>query len=204
MKASRSKCDILQKSDFQFWGDIKKGDTTALGNLYDMYIDSLFSYGIQHSQNKEYVMDCIHDLFLELYKYRGKLADTDNVKYYLFASLKRKINKKYRQKIITISNEDMLFDKSIQKRYTASIESEIIENEQVVERNLKLASAMAKLTKKQKKGLFLRFNQGQPYEEIAEIMGVSIDSARTTIYRALMVLRKHSLSIVLLSQFIFF
>ena len=108
------------------------------------------------------------------------------------------------KKIIPISNEDMFFDNSIKKSYTHSFESEIIENEEVLERNMKLAISLTTLTKKQKSGLFLRFNQGKTYEEIAEAMGVSIDSARTTIYRALKKLRKQPLITLLLLQIIFF
>ena len=99
MKPLNSKYVVCEKLDVQLWMEIKKGDLKALGHLYDLYINVLFSYGIKHSKDKEHVMDCIHDLFLDLYKYKEKLTCTDNVKYYLFASLKRKINKKYYKKI---------------------------------------------------------------------------------------------------------
>ena len=52
-----------------------------------------------------------------------------------------------------------------------------------------LANALESLTKKQRKGLFLRFNQDKSYEEISEIMEVSVQTARTIVYRALKALR---------------
>ena len=57
------------------------------------------------------------------------------------------------------------------------------------EKQEKLSVVLEKLTKKQKTGIFLRFNQEKSYEEISEIMGISIPTARTLIYRALKVLR---------------
>ncbi len=85
--------NIHKKEDAFLWNKLKGGCTTALGNLYDLYIEELFSYGIKIHQNREFVKDCIHDLFLDLYKYHSNLAKTDNVKYYLLLSLKRKIIK---------------------------------------------------------------------------------------------------------------
>ena len=66
----------------------------------------------------------------------------------------------------------------------------IIGEEQTLERNNNLSKALKTLTKKQRKVLFLRFNQDRTYQEISEIMGVSIETARTSIYRAIKTLRK--------------
>lgn len=193
--------ELSQRSEAIIWRKIKDGNTVALGELYDQYIDVLFVHGMRKSNQKAEVMDCIHDLFLDLYKYRKKLADTDNVSYYLMSSLSRKINKKYRKRVAPISNDDFIFEKAVAiDHYTASYESEVIQKERTTERNLKLSKALDTLTEKQKKGLFLRFDQDKPYEEIAQIMEVSIETARTTIYRALKVLRKQPFSMLLLLE----
>ena len=70
-----------------------------------------------------------------------------------------------------------------------SHEDAIIRAERRSEKQEKLSVVLEKLTKKQKTGIFLRFNQEKSYEEISEIMGISIPTARTLIYRALKVLR---------------
>ncbi|KQC29976.1 RNA polymerase sigma factor [Flagellimonas eckloniae] len=185
----KNKMFVVKSSETIIWENLKNGDETALGELYKLHIDALFSYGIVHSQDRGYVMDCIHDLFVDLYKYRKSLSKTDNVKYYLFKSLKRKINKKYHRKIIPVSMEyDFLLNDTL-KNYTKSHEEEIINDERSSEKSAMLSNALNTLTKKQRKGLYLRFNQQRTYEEISEIMGVSVQSARTTIYRALKTLR---------------
>jgi RNA polymerase sigma factor (sigma-70 family) len=178
----------LNKIEFVLWEKLKTGDIHALGEIYDLYVDILFSYGIQISKDKSYVMDCIHDLFLDIYKYRAKLTSTDNVKYYLIKSLKRKINKKYNSKIVSIDNEDSFDTNSYTT--TKSFEEEIIASEESTMLNLKLADALISLSKRQRKGLFLRFNEEMAYEEIAQIMNVSIQTSRTIIYRGVKQLRK--------------
>ncbi len=173
------------------WRKLICGDKQALGKLYDQYIDILFSYGMYHSKDRGYVMDCIHDLFLDLYKYRKNLSLTTNVKYYLIKSLKRKINKKYKTTDTPVSMKEFLFLlEGNSKNYAISCEEEIIKTEQASETNTNLKKALKTLTKKQRQVLFLRFNENRTYEDISAIMGISIETARTSIYRAIKTLRK--------------
>lgn len=172
------------------WKKLISGDKQALGELYDQYIDILFSYGMYHSKDRGYVMDCIHDLFLDLHKYRKSLYLTTNVEYYLIKSLRRKINKKYKTKDTPVSMKEFLFLlEGNSKNHSISCEEEIIKIEQTSEINANLKKALKTLTKKQRKVLFLRFNENRTYEEISVIMGISIDTARTSIYRAIKTLR---------------
>ncbi|MGJ8591900.1 MAG: RNA polymerase sigma factor [Aquaticitalea sp.] len=191
----------IQNSNNVLWQKLKDGDVEALGQLYDFFVDDLFSYGLQFSQEKQEVMDCIHDLFLNLYKYRKKLASTDNVKYYLFRSLKNQILKAPKSKSLSITKsvfpEDGQFANS-----APSYEEELIETEFFDERAFQLSHAMSALSKKQKQCIFLRFTEDRQYEEIAEIMNVSVQTSRTIIYRAIKLLRSNLAPIIIL-YFIF-
>lgn len=184
MKTNKKNVDVV------LWEELKTGDIIAFGKLYDLYIDILVSNGMYMSNDKQYVMDCIHDLFIDLYKYRGKIAKTDNVKYYLLKSLKRKINRKYKTKTISITNEYQ-FEIFSQAMYSEPHEEKIITSENSSEISFKLKKAISFLTTRQQKGIFLRFNEDRPYEEIAEIMNVSVQTSRTIIYRGIKALRQH-------------
>lgn len=187
-----------KKSETFLWEKLKEGDINALGELYDRYIDILFSYGMQLSNNKDQVMNCIHDLFIDLYKYKSSLAKTDNVKYYLFKSLKRKIYRKVNIKLV-YTEDDYLFKGNTNKfNYSKPFEEEVIAFEQSSERSLKLAEALNSLTERQRQALFLRFNENRSYEEMAEIMNISVQTSRTIIYRATKALR------IRLSFFVFY
>ena len=167
------------------WAKLKEGDVRAMGELYDMYADELFAYGMQFSPERSQVMDAIHDLFLYLYKYRKNLAVTDHVAYYLFRSLKNNLLKN--------ENRGRSLAGSIPipaYQFDLSVEDRICEEEFKNERAYKLAKAITTLSKKQRKALFLRFTEEHSYEEIAAIMQVSIPTSRTLIYRAVKLLRK--------------
>jgi len=176
----------INNNDSKLWIKIKLGDTEAFNELYDRYIDPLYRYGIQSTKDKHYVMDCIHDLFLDIYKYRKNLSEVENVKYYLFTSLKRKIGKKFKTKIKLHSTEDR---KTEIVSTQSSVEERIVQSEHKLEINSKLSVALTGLSNKQREGLTLKFEEKKSYEEISGIMGISIESVRTLIYRAVKKLR---------------
>ena len=168
------------------WKKLKKGDINALGKLYDLFIDELFAYGMRFSGDQSQVMDCIHDLFLNLYKYRKNLADTDHVDYYLMRALKNSILKNPQKNNVSLPQGQQKYLKTIDK----SIEDNLIAEEFSRERSIKLANAIKSLSKKQRKGLKLRFTEEYSYEEIAHLMNISVETSRTLIYRAIKALRK--------------
>ncbi|MEX0315196.1 MAG: RNA polymerase sigma factor [Allomuricauda sp.] len=181
-----------QKSEEQkLWKEIKKGNILALGQVYDQYVDLLFSYGFQLSKDKSYVMDCIHDLFLDIYKYRERLAETDNIKYYLLSSLRRKVNRRYKQKLVHLPEGEYLENHIKVLQHSLSPEEKLIALETNLGKSNIWQKATEFLTKTQLKGLQLRYKEGKQYEEIAEIMDVSVETSRTIIYRAIKSLRKN-------------
>ncbi|MCV2484785.1 sigma-70 family RNA polymerase sigma factor [Flavobacterium sp. SH_e] len=174
-------------TDISLWQQVKKGDITAFEKLYDIYADVLLTFALQYTNEPTIAKDAIHDVFLDIYKYRSGLAESVNVKSYLFKITQRNVLKKNKasQKIFSISSD---YDSVILKEL--SFEETLIEEEINLELNSKLAFAMEELTEKQRKALFYRFNEDKPYEEIATILGISIESCRTLIYRCLKELRK--------------
>ena len=102
------------------------------------------------------------------------------------------LNKKYHRKIVPASNDFENLLNEEKRSYTKSHEEDLIQSERVLERETELSNALSTLTKKQRKGVYLRYNQEKSYQEISDIMGVSVSTARTTVYRAIKTLRKHT------------
>ena len=71
-----------------------------------------------------------------------------------------------------------------------SHEDTIIANETEEGSRSLLNKAMEGLSNHQREGLSLKFEHERSYTEIAQIMEISVESARTLIYRALKELRK--------------
>ena len=77
-------------SDTFLWNDFIKGNDNAFRLIYNNHVQSLFKYGCKFTRDEALVKDCIHDVFIDLSKYRSGLGPTNNIKLYLFKSLKRK------------------------------------------------------------------------------------------------------------------
>jgi len=178
----------------------------ALGHLYDRFVDELFAYASTITMDRQKGMDAIHDLFFNLYKYRNNLANTDNVEAYLRRSLKNQLIKKHTagQELMYIPNH-LFFEGHMPSANIPSHEQNLIEAEFFDERSMRLSEALGVLSKKQKQGIFLRFNENRQYEEIAEIMDISVQTSRTLIYRAIKVLRGNlTLFIIIYQIFLYF
>lgn len=191
-------------NDYVLWKSFKAGDDKAFYDLYDQHSDALFGFGMQFCNDVDFVKDCIHDLFLDLYNYRTRLADTSSIRFYLFRSLRRKIYKQQLKKSSQLSFDDT--ENSLKNSVSPSSEEKLINTEIEQENLAKLKKALRKLTNQQRRILFLKFEEDLTYEEIASILDISIESARTNVYRALKSLRKslskNQISLSLLMQFI--
>jgi RNA polymerase sigma factor (sigma-70 family) len=173
--------------DYLLWKSFKEGDDVAFYALYDQYSDALFRFGMQFCNDDGFVKDCIHDLFLDLHKYREKLGATDSIQFYLFRSLRRKMQKQKPKD--GMQNLDKSFEKTLRSQ-TPTFEEALI-NSEIQQENIDiLGNAVSQLTKLQQKALFLKFEEELAYPEIAILLNISVESARTNIYRALKSLRK--------------
>jgi DNA-directed RNA polymerase specialized sigma24 family protein len=77
--------------NWSLWINFLDGDDSAYAALYKKHIDSLFAYGMCFTPNRELVKDCVHDVFVKIYQNRKHLHPVDNVKVYLFISLKNSL-----------------------------------------------------------------------------------------------------------------
>ena len=167
----------------------------ALRTLYDSYVKDLYQYGIVLNKDPEKVRDCIHDLFISLWNSREKLAIPQSGKAYMMVSLRRRIFDKG-SKVQSLTGDMEQIDEN--RMTTLDHEANWIESESEANQNLKLETAMNRLSERQREIIFMKYYQEMEYEEIARIMDLNYQSARNLVNRALSVLRKEMLFFVML------
>lgn len=187
-----------KQQDILLWDAIRTGKPDAFQVLYDQYIDVLFAFGMGYSNDKEFVKDCIHDLITDLYKYRKQISKPENLKNYLLVSLRRKIHKNKSGKISISYYPEMITNP---ENSQDSAEREMINQEISSQTNKLLFEAIKGLPGKQKEALHLKYSCELSYTEISKLMGISIESVRTQVYRAIKSLKDElsSTGIILLS-----
>ena len=177
----------MSSSESELWERFKKGDYKAFKKIYDQFFDELLAYGLKISGSTVKVEDAIHDLFLDLWKYRSKLSATTSIKFYLYKSLKRKLFKNNKKGIFleyaSPSTKNVI--KQLQEKEADSVEMGIANTNRE-----KLIGALKNLPHRQYEALVLRFYAGFDYGEIGELLGVNSQSARNLVQRGLKKLSK--------------
>uniref|UniRef100_UPI003B3BE48E RNA polymerase sigma factor n=1 Tax=Spirosoma sp. TaxID=1899569 RepID=UPI003B3BE48E len=77
--------------DETLWNQFRGGDENAFARLYQNYVQTLYHYCAHFATDRALIKDCIHDLFVELWKHRTTIGPTTSVRFYLMASIKRKL-----------------------------------------------------------------------------------------------------------------
>jgi RNA polymerase sigma factor (sigma-70 family) len=186
--------------DSLLWQALKRSEKAAFEILLKKYYPIVLNYGVRFYKDKEFVKDCVQDLFIEIWNRREYLADVVSVKSYLLHSIRKNIIRessrlKWFREADKISDDhdfDVEFD----------IETYLISREVENELLQKLRFELDKLTKRQREAIFLRFNQDLSYEEIAIIMDINYRSVVNLIHEAIKAIRKNWFT-VLLSSFLF-
>ncbi|WP_343307261.1 sigma-70 family RNA polymerase sigma factor [Chitinophaga niabensis] len=168
------------------WQKIRKGDKEALFVLYDDMYFHLVRYGLSVYADSDLVKDCIGHLFLKLWDSHTTLNNVENVRSYLFTSLRRTIVDYLNAAGRTAS---AMLEIHEEEGTEASYEEIIIARERDEEINRDLRNALNTLSPKQIELIRMRFFENLSYKEIAHLNSQSVKTSYNTIYDAIKMLR---------------
>lgn len=180
--------DLQAEQEIILWRDFRKGDRAAYAAIYKKYFLVLYQYGKKVSNDHELVKDTIQDLFIKLWNNRENLQETTSVKYYLLASFKRKLLDTFRspQAKVEINTELLEQDLFVVEDMEEDMQSK---KEDVLQ-------ALNRLSSHQQKLLQLKFYKNLSNQEIAQEMGITIQSVYNAVFKTLKSLR-NQLSILI-------
>lgn len=173
-------------ADAELWASFRNGDNHALSLIFSENAKKLYLYGLKLTSNHSVIEDSIQDIFSDLVRNRKNLGDTNNIQFYLIKSFKRRLLRQLQKEKRYNLNEH---EQEHHFEITYSIEHEIILEENANQKVKSLHQAIDVLTSRQKEAIYLRFTEGLDYEEISELMNMSIESSRNLIYRTIKSLR---------------
>lgn len=124
------------------------------------------------------------------------MQEIQNPKFYLLRALRNQLIDTYKLKrnyseVLTGEITDEL-----PYKIKITVEDEIIAAEEQAEVSQKVDEILSILTERQREIIYLRYMQECSYEEIAEIMQISVPACRKLLYRTLLKL-KHNNTLVL-------
>ena len=181
---------------YNLWQSFKEGSREAFQQIYDENFESLFEYGLRLTKDKELIKDAVHDLFVKIYNNRINLGDVNNIRAYLFISLRSNfLNKITRQnKIVSTEyNEQFPFDLNF------SVENEFIKKDADANKVKSVVEGLNQLSPRQKEIIYLHYYQELSYDEIADVLGITVKASYKLNARALEAL-KNVLSLLIITN----
>ena len=175
----------LNVSDRELWQDFKRGNKFAFSKIYRKHARGLFNYGYKLTADASLIEDCIHDVFMELWRRRGFLSDISCIKLYLLRALDRKLKRsmiRQRSKSREVIMPGHACEMPLEFRWI---------DEQIAAENAeKLRQAMETLSCRQREVLTLHFYEGRNYTEIAKEINIKYQSVANLMCQTLQKLRK--------------
>lgn len=164
------------------WQNFKAGNKDAFQQIYDENFQALVEYGVRLSQNKELIEDAIHDLFVKIFNNRNNLGDLKNIRAYLFVSLRSNFLNKIARENKVVATE---FDEHFPFNLNFSIENEYLDKESNAQQVKTIVESLNKLSPRQREIIYLQYYQELNYDEIADILGITVKACYKLNARAL-------------------
>lgn len=136
--------------------------------------------------DKDLIKECIQELFVQLWTKRNSIGIPVHVKNYLYKSFRNLILKKAAQ---LEKHHDFDEIENYEFNVSLNIEEALIDGERRKEITEQLQLTISGLTARQREAIFLKFYEQLSYEEIAEVMGITVKASYKIMARSLDFLR---------------
>ena len=182
---SEQKC--LRERVKQLAAEFCAGNDHAFSELYDLYVQSLYNYGMKLTQNQELLKDCIHDVFVKVYTKRNEKHTINNLSSYLLISLKNRLLDEFRRNTFMDDGEVEHYD---YRRAAEDVEHDYLNTERELMQTAQVAHLMNHLTRRQRQAITLYYLEERKYDEICDIMKMNYHSVRNLMHRGMLKLRE--------------
>ena len=168
----------------KFWESnhqsVQEGDMQFIA-LYKFYYQDLYAYGVSLGFNTEDVKDAIQEVYLKLYFNERLCIDEKKIKFYLLRSVRNQLIDWERTKKDTssIEEEERSFKLSV------SVEESFISDEEDLLLKKRVNRILDLLTDHQREIVYLHFIEEMPYEEIAVMLDMKIQTVRGQVFKAM-------------------
>ena len=166
---------------------VEKWEQAGFAHLFLRHHDPLYQYGLAVCSQKPLVEDCLQELFYQLWDDRERLSQVKKVKGYLWICFRRRLMNRLKGKNRSFQQSTSASEGIRQEQ---SIEEVIISREQQTINHEALTQAVGMLSVREREVLYLKFYEGMSYSEIEQVLGISYQTARNYIHRAISRLRE--------------
>ena len=160
------------QNELTLFRKMQEGDWYAFNYFFESYSERLYLYALGFVGNRAEAEDIVQDTFIYLWVNRAKITHTGSLYSYLSQSVKHacidwklyeEVERKYRQEIMTSGEETEEKTDNFEELYS------------------RLQVVMDSLPPKCKEIFILGCVEGLSYKEVAEQLGVSVNTVKTQV-----------------------
>lgn len=159
--------------------ELKEGNEKAFRQLFDLYYQDIYGYSISLLKSKEAAEENVQDVFMKVWLYRENLNTNQSFKAYIFTIARNQAFNTLNKAANDIALKEAVFYES-QKSHEYGDYS-------IREADCKKLrkQAMKQLPPKRKQIFKMSRKKGMSYEEISQELGISINTVRNQMSKAL-------------------
>lgn len=180
---------------------LKEGNKRIFTQIYHKYSDGLFSFAFRYVKDYDLAEDILQQVFLQLWKAHEQISILKDLENYLFKMTKNVILKNIQEQ-----NTKVIDAYELAFWYNSGNISQ--ESDLVTEGRLKAVYKMIdKLPQKTKEVFLMKINENLNDQDIADKMGLSLQTVKNHYTQALKFMRRHLLpksSLILLELTLIF
>lgn len=147
---------------------LKKGSYQAFTDLYNLYVDRLYSFVIAQTKNRTVAQDIVQDTFMKLWNNRKALDVDGNVKALLFTMARHQTIDTFRRQVLEVGFEDYM--NFCQAHPEAPSAEEKLYYDDFLKR---FQQSKARLSKRERQIYEMRRERNLTIDQIAEALGLS-------------------------------
>jgi len=169
---------------------VKKGKKDAFWELMSEYEEAIFRFCYRKLFRKEIAEDVAREAFVKAYEKINSLKDNSKFKSWLYKIAYNACMDEIKRVNRIVDSEDNPHDNISDEKLSPEHLTEQKRNKEVIKKEFK------KLSDNHKDVIILVYYEGLSYEEAAEVLGISVGTVKSRLFRALEVLRKNLNDIV--------
>lgn len=165
--------------------ELKLGKDAALKSLFNTYYIPLCVYSVQFTDSFEASEDIVQEFFIRFWEKKKYTSISGNLQTYLFNAIKN-------SSLNYIKKERPYSLNELEELSYSPIEHSFDEDE-LLNRRKKLHACLQQLSPQEYKVLIAVVIENKKYKEVAEDLGISVNTVKTYLARALKFLRSQKL-----------
>ncbi len=184
------------------WQQMIKGDKHAFSSLFDVFGKELVNYAYKIALDRALAKDAVQDVFVDLWLYRQHLSEEVQVRFYLYRSVRRAVNK------LVKNEQNDYFSNDTVPHYAltddASPETIVCQIEAATQQEKELEKSLNSLSAREREIVTLKYYANLKLKDIAQLLDLKEQTVANTLQNALGKLRKQLSYLVSLLCFLLF